>query len=51
MLRQMGLVRYRRDAKLALCALGGPHVAILFQEAHEHMPAFLWDGRKSSEWL
>ena len=51
MLRQMGLVRYRRDAKLALYALDDPHVAILFKEAHEHVSDFLQEGRKSREWL
>jgi hypothetical protein len=51
MLRQMGLIRYRRDAELALYALDEPHVAILFQEAHEHVSDFFRDGRKTSEWL
>jgi len=51
MLRQMGLVRFRRDAQMALYALDDPHVAILFQEAHEHVSDFLQEGRKSREWL
>ena len=51
MLRQMGLVRFRRDAQMALYALDDPHVAILFQEAHEHVSDILQEGRKSREWL
>jgi len=51
MLRQMGLVRFRRDAQMALYALDDPHVAILFQEAHEHVSDYLQEGRKSREWL
>ncbi len=51
MLRQMGLVRFRREGQLALYALDDPHVAILFQEAHEHVSDYLQEGRKSREWL
>lgn len=51
MLRQMGLVRFRRDAQMALYALDDPHVAILFQEAREHVSDYLQEGRKSREWL
>jgi DNA-binding transcriptional ArsR family regulator len=51
MLRQMGLVRFRREGQQALYALDDPHVAILFQEALEHVSDFLQEGRKSREWL
>ncbi len=51
MLRQMGLVRFRREGQQALYALDDPHVAILFQEALEHVSDYLQEGRKSREWL
>ncbi len=51
MLRQMGLVRFRREGQLAFYALDDPHVAILFQEAREHVSDYLQEGRKSREWL
>lgn len=51
MLRQMGLVRFRRKGQTALYALDDPHVAILFQEAYEHVSDFLQEGMKRREWL
>jgi DNA-binding transcriptional ArsR family regulator len=51
MLRQLGLVRFRRDAQQAIYALDDPHVAILFQEAFEHVNDFVQEGRKRREWL
>ena len=51
MLRQMGMVRFRREGQQALYALDDPHVAILFQEAFEHVSDFLQEGRKTREWL
>ncbi len=51
MLRQMGLVRFRRDGQAALYSLDDPHVAILFQEALEHVSDYLQEGRKRREWL
>ena len=51
MLRQMGLVRFRREGQQALYALDDPHVAILFQEAFEHVSDYLQEGRKTREWV
>ncbi len=51
MLRQLGLVRFRRDAQQAIYALDDPHVAILFQEAFEHVNDFVREGQKRREWL
>lgn len=51
MLRQLGLVRFRREAQQAFYALDDPHVAILFQEAFEHVDDFLQEGKKRREWL
>lgn len=51
MLRQMGLVRFRREGQTALYALDDPHVAILFQEAYEHVSDYLQEGMKRREWL
>jgi DNA-binding transcriptional ArsR family regulator len=51
MLRQMGLVRFRREGQAAIYALDDPHVAILFQEAYEHVSDYLQEGMKRREWL
>ena len=51
MLRQLGLVRFRREAQQAFYALDDPHVALLFQEAFEHVDDFLQEGKKRREWL
>ena len=51
MLRQMGLVRFRREGQTAIYALDDPHVAILFQEAYEHVSDYLQEGMKRREWL
>ena len=48
-LRQLGLVRFRREGQTALYALDDPHVALLFREAHEHVSDFLREGGR--EWL
>ncbi len=51
MLRQLGLVRFRREGQSAIYALDDPHIAILFQEAYEHVEDFLQEGKKRREWL
>lgn len=50
-LRQLGLVRFRREGQAALYALDDPHVALLFREAHEHVSDFLREGRGGRRWL
>ena len=50
-LRQLGLVRFRREGKAAIYALDDPHVAALFNEAREHVADFLGEGRRRREWL
>jgi DNA-binding transcriptional ArsR family regulator len=50
-LRQLGLVRFRREGQAALYTLDDPHVALLFREAHEHVSDFLKEDRGGREWL
>lgn len=50
-LRQLGLVRFRREGQAAIYALDDPHVALLFREAHEHVSDFLREGRGGRQWL
>lgn len=40
-LRQMGLVRFRREGAFAFYALDDPHIERLFQEAHRHVTEYL----------
>jgi len=40
-LRQMGLVRFRRDGQFAHYRLDDPHIEHLFDEAHRHVAEFL----------
>jgi DNA-binding transcriptional ArsR family regulator len=50
-LRQLSLVRFRREGQAAIYALDDPHVAVLFEEAHEHVSDFLGEGRVRRQWL
>jgi DNA-binding transcriptional ArsR family regulator len=50
-LRQLGLVRFRREGQAAIYALDDPHVALLFREAHDHVSDFLREGRGGRQWL
>jgi ArsR family transcriptional regulator len=50
-LRQLGLVRFRRQGQTAIYALDDPHIAALFKAAHEHVSDFLGEGRRRREWL
>jgi len=49
LLRQLGLVRFRRDGQSAIYALDDHHVAQLFMEAHEHVEEFLMGRREAEE--
>lgn len=48
LLRQLGLVRFRRQGQSSIYALDDHHVALLFREAHEHVGEFLL-GRREEE--
>lgn len=50
-LRQLGLVRFRRQGQTAIYALDDPHIAALFEAAHEHVADFLGEGSRRREWL
>ncbi|MEJ2368697.1 MAG: metalloregulator ArsR/SmtB family transcription factor [Acidobacteriota bacterium] len=43
-LRQMGLVRFRREGQWAFYSLDDPHIERLFHEAHRHVLDFLGQG-------
>ncbi len=40
-LRQMGLVRFRREGQWTFYSLDDPHIERLFREAHRHVTEFL----------